>query len=369
MKRLMMLLVVAALVALAGQASADLDAGLVAYYPFNGNADDGSGSGNHGTVHGATLTEDRFGDPNSAYRFDGNDYIDIGNDETINIAGSFTLSAWVKVGDPQDFILDEYAIVGKMGASGWVDDQFVLEVSKIHRGIRLIAYNPGNLLWPIDTWPADQWVHISGTYDAVTKVARIYLSGSFKAEDAFTNPVFKTNINVTIGATPNDFNRRLLVGSLDDVRIYNRALAECEIQALAGVGTCVIPVEIDIKPGSDPNSINLKSKGVVPVAALTTEEFDASTVGPNTVAFAGAEPVRCTMEDVDGDGDTDLLLHFRTQDLDLDENSTEATLTGETTDGMPIEGTDSVNIVPKGKGKPIVPDAESSTWGQIKRQK
>lgn len=109
-------------------------------------------------------------------------------------------------------------------------------------------------------------------------------------------------------------------------------------------------VEIDIKPGSDPNSINLKSKGVVPVAVLTTDDFDASDVDPTTVEFAGAEPVRWTMEDVDGDGDLDMLFHFKTQDLEeLDEDSTDATLTGQTTGGIPIAGADTVNIVPKGK--------------------
>jgi parallel beta-helix repeat protein len=108
-------------------------------------------------------------------------------------------------------------------------------------------------------------------------------------------------------------------------------------------------VAIDIKPGSDPNSINLGSKGVVPVAVLTTDDFDASTVDPGKVEFAGASPVRWTMEDVDGDGDVDLLFHFKTQELQLDANSTEATLTGATTDGTPIEGTDTVKIVPKGK--------------------
>lgn len=110
-------------------------------------------------------------------------------------------------------------------------------------------------------------------------------------------------------------------------------------------------IEIDIKPGSYPNSINLKSKGVIPVAVLTNDYFDASTVNPDTVLFADAVPVRWTMEDVDRDGDDDMLLHFITRDLSLNENSTEATLTGDTTDDFDIMGTGTVNIVPKGKGK------------------
>jgi len=119
-----------------------------------------------------------------------------------------------------------------------------------------------------------------------------------------------------------------------------------------GYATCVPPVvevEIDVKPGSDPNSINLKSKGVVPVAVLTTEEFDARSVDPVNVVFAGASPVHWALEDVDGDGDVDLVLHFKTQNLGLDADSTEATLTGSTGDGQDIQGTDGVRIVPRSK--------------------
>jgi hypothetical protein len=108
----------------------------------------------------------------------------------------------------------------------------------------------------------------------------------------------------------------------------------------------IVQVDIDIKPGGYPNSINLRSKGMVSVAVLTSEDFDASTVDLNTVELAGAKPVRWGLEDVDGDGDEDMLLQFSTQELNLDENSTEATLTGKTTGGQPITGTDTVNIVP-----------------------
>jgi len=107
-------------------------------------------------------------------------------------------------------------------------------------------------------------------------------------------------------------------------------------------------VSIDIKPGSYPNSINLKSKGVVPVAVLGTSDFDVATVDPSSVVFAGASAVKWALEDVNGDGKLDLVLHFNTQQLaSLEKTSMTATLTGFTYNGIPIQGTDTVNIVPK----------------------
>lgn len=112
-----------------------------------------------------------------------------------------------------------------------------------------------------------------------------------------------------------------------------------------------IEVDIDIKPGSYPNSINLKSKGKVPVAILTTDDFDAYDVDPVTCYFAGAYPLCWKMKDVDCDGDYDILFHFMTQELDLTKESTEANMECETWEGIQIIGTDSVNIVPKAKVK------------------
>ncbi|NIS81010.1 MAG: hypothetical protein GTO14_12565 [Anaerolineales bacterium] len=110
-------------------------------------------------------------------------------------------------------------------------------------------------------------------------------------------------------------------------------------------------VNIDIMPGSDPNTINPRSKGVIPVAILTTDTFDATTVDPDTVAFGpdGAEIVHPSghVEDVDGDADLDLLLHFRTQETGIQCGDTEASLWGETFDGTPIEGSDSIVSKPK----------------------
>jgi hypothetical protein len=73
----------------------DLKAGLVAYYPFNGNANDESGNGNNGVVHGANLTMDRLNNQNSAYEFNGSTYLDL--PENTYIYGDFTICFWVNV--------------------------------------------------------------------------------------------------------------------------------------------------------------------------------------------------------------------------------------------------------------------------------
>ncbi|MFQ5932184.1 MAG: hypothetical protein ACE5MM_07235 [Nitrospiraceae bacterium] len=124
----------------------------------------------------------------------------------------------------------------------------------------------------------------------------------------------------------------------------------------AGNFKCVIPVDIDIKPGSDPNSINCESPGgVIAVAILTTDDFDATTVDHTTVEFgpSGAKEIHSNKQgvkrheaDVDGDGDIDLVLHFRFGETGLTCDSTDATLTGSTFGGIPIEGSDSVRMVP-----------------------
>jgi hypothetical protein len=111
-----------------------------------------------------------------------------------------------------------------------------------------------------------------------------------------------------------------------------------------------MPAVIDIKPGSYTNSINLRSKGLVPVVILSTENFDASKVNPDTIIMAGASPTRWVIEDVNADGINDMMLHFSTVELTgLSDDSTEAVLTGNMFDGTQFEGTDSVNIVPKHK--------------------
>lgn len=119
-------------------------------------------------------------------------------------------------------------------------------------------------------------------------------------------------------------------------------------------GPSTISVQIDIKPGSDPNPINQGSNGLIPVAILTTDDFDASTVDPGTVTLNGAdvtvrgksEKLMARLEDVDGDGDEDLMLQVETDSWANLGESGDITLYGTTYDGQAIKGTDYVVIVP-----------------------
>jgi len=110
-----------------------------------------------------------------------------------------------------------------------------------------------------------------------------------------------------------------------------------------------LQVTIDIKPGGFPNSINPKSRGVTPVAILTTATFNATTVKPSTVRFGAtgteAAPAKSALEDVDRDGDIDMILHFSTQSIGIHCGDTAGILTGETFSGQAISGSDSIRTV------------------------
>ncbi|MDH3856839.1 MAG: hypothetical protein OEV07_02510 [Gammaproteobacteria bacterium] len=121
-----------------------------------------------------------------------------------------------------------------------------------------------------------------------------------------------------------------------------------EVHATLWLVTFATKVNIDIKPDSDPNSINPRSKGVIPLAVLGSTEFDATQIDPTTVTFGpdGATPAHNGhVEDVNDDGFMDAVFHFRTQETGIVCGDTEATLDGETFDDNPITGTDTVNTV------------------------
>jgi hypothetical protein len=106
-------------------------------------------------------------------------------------------------------------------------------------------------------------------------------------------------------------------------------------------------ISIDIRPGEFPNNVNPKSDGLLPVAILTTNDFDATSVDPVTVQFGpgGARASKYQLEDVDDDNDVDLLLRFRVLETGIHCGDTTVGLVGNTISGQPLTGNDSIRTV------------------------
>ncbi len=236
MKKIFAVFGMLALISLSGVLNAQVPMnGLVGYWPFNSNANDESGNNNNGTVNGAILTTDRFGNVNSAYSFNGtNSYIDVPNSTSLDITDSITLSAWVYITDYskcRDFI-------GKTYTSSPSTEPYSLYGNTA--GKLVISSNNaagfGNYRISASTIPLNQWVYVSGTITG--SEYRVYING----QDAGNSSEFTTNAfdgtnthSVVFGKFRNSY---YLSGSIDDIRIYNRALNPSEITELYLENTC-----------------------------------------------------------------------------------------------------------------------------------
>ena len=124
------------------------------------------------------------------------------------------------------------------------------------------------------------------------------------------------------------------------------------VPALATINQIGLLVEIDIKPGSDPNSINPNSRGVVPVAILGSDTFDVALIDAENIIFTAvgdlyfdATPVHFAFEDANDDGFMDLIAQFLTQSTGISCDTTQGEIIGILLDGTPFFGFDDINPV------------------------
>ena len=219
-------------------AYADLNSGLIAYYPFNGNADDESGNGHDGTTINATLANDRFGDENSAYYFDGySNYI-----TTTNNIGSyrdFSISVWYKL----DNRSGRYEIIqtknGLLIYHG-TNDEFQLNIQKQRDGGLYSSWSGGyDYFFPSSNinCPLTDWIHFVYVVSD-DNTAELYANGSLVDigtstyySIAQTGDYEQLFIGCRFGSNNNMYHD-YFSGWIDDVRIYNRALTAAEVAEL-----------------------------------------------------------------------------------------------------------------------------------------
>jgi hypothetical protein len=215
----------------------------------------------------------------------------------------------------------------------------------------------------------NNWHHVLVKVD--NKVPDFYVDGIVTgkwADTIFTKTPTGNTKPLLIGRRD---DRLYFNGLIDDVRIYDRALSEQEIWDIY-MSYLPEPRAIDIKPGSCPNPLNVKSRGLLPVSVLGTEDFDVSSIDLASIRLSGIAAIRSSFEDVgtplvdanececstEGpDGFLDLTLKFETQKIvdaigEVDHgDELVLELTGVSLDETPMEGSDCVII--RGRHKPI----------------
>ena len=220
----------------------NLQQGLVGYWPFCGNANDESGNGNNGTVNGATLTADRFGNDESSYNFNGSSFIDLGDSINLNV---LSISAWINSTD----LSAQQGIISQLrdwGGFRFKNFHFYIESDSscgIHFG-NGIDYNTTPSSGSGFISP-NLWYHlaVSRTQDS----AKLYLNGVLRSKIATLNYVTYPNPKTYIGARVEAIQGQsgtFFKGKIDDVAIWNRALTQQEITQLYNQGICKTSITV-----------------------------------------------------------------------------------------------------------------------------
>ena len=221
--------------------SINLSDGLVAWYPFNGNANDSIGM-NDGLIYGDVLsTDDRFGNSNSAYSFDGNgDWIS--TPSTI-INGAFSMVAWIKTTQQStNYAANKGVILATTIEHGNSGQGFILTHGG--PGVTFSKYPHSVEGWNLGGYPNinnNEWRLLSATWDGTINEngVKLYVDGILLGTTTALNSSISHNFNMRIGYSYEGPYHFYHDGLIDDIRIYDRALSEAEIQALYYEGTGV----------------------------------------------------------------------------------------------------------------------------------
>ncbi len=204
--------------------------GLVGYWPFNGNANDESGNGNNGTVNGATLTTDRFGNVNDAYSFDGiDDFISL---SPPNLSNQLSIAFWTKDsgGYPNTNSINPRYISSEFCNGGFA---FFQNIDNSPNGL-VFTRNRGtasaDIISSVIT-NSIEWRHIALSYDGT--ICNFYLDGLQVASLSNTG-LISTGVSFYFGKSGCLFNQinDAFHGKLDDIGLWNRALTPTEITTL-----------------------------------------------------------------------------------------------------------------------------------------
>jgi hypothetical protein len=209
--------------------------GLVAYYPFNGNANDATGNGFNGIINGATLSTDKFGVAQKALNFAGIASVRIPNlyNAVSQPLQNVTYSLWFKPNQNYG-AADFYSLIIRTTDAGFTDmigkpDLSSVENNKFQFYMFDNVANVGRISKATTiNFTANQWVHVVAT--RANGTMKIYLNAVKEGETAYPNPsVFYPDLYLGGHST---FNRWYFNGAMDDLRIYNRALSDAEVQAI-----------------------------------------------------------------------------------------------------------------------------------------